>query len=137
MVSGVRQTDGAPSQTSDSLAASLASAHSQAKINASRNWGKIMRTMSIARVVVFGLAVTLAGTLPLGLSAASAKAMKHTMKLPPGACAVEKKAVNTGTICSYQCNAQTNWCAQQMCTNGALVQVLPCFGPFCAAKCAG
>ena len=96
-----------------------------------------MRTMSIARVVVFGLAVTLAGTLPLGLSAASAKAMKHTMKLPPGACAVEKKAVNTGTICSYQCNAQTNWCAQQMCTNGTLVQVLPCFGPFCAAKCAG
>jgi hypothetical protein len=95
-----------------------------------------MRTISIARVVAFGLAVTLAGTLPLGLSAASAKAMKHTMKLAPGACAVEKKAVNTGTICSYQCNA-VNWCAQQLCSNGALVQVLPCYGPFCAAKCAG
>jgi hypothetical protein len=62
--------------------------------------------------------------------------MKQSMKLPPGACAVEKKAVNTGTICSYQCNA-TNWCAQQMCANGALVQVLPCYGPFCAAKCTG
>jgi len=94
-----------------------------------------MRTMSIAKVFVFGLAVILAGT-PLGLSVASAKAMKHTMKLPPGACAVEKKAVNTGTICSYQCNA-ANWCAQQLCSNGALVQVLPCYGPFCAAKCAG
>jgi hypothetical protein len=46
-------------------------------------------------------------------------------------------AVNTGTICSFQCNAQTNWCAQQLCNNGALVQVLPCYGPFCAAKCAG
>jgi len=68
--------------------------------------------------------------------AAFAKAIKP-MKLPPGACAVEKKAVNTGTICSFQCNAQTNWCAQQFCNNGTLVQVLPCFGPFCAAKCAG
>jgi hypothetical protein len=97
----------------------------------------IMRTISIAKVFVFGLAIALAVTMPFGLSAASAKAMKHTMKLAPGACAVEKKAVNTGTICSYQCNAQTNWCAQQMCVNGALVQVLPCFGQFCAAKCAG
>jgi hypothetical protein len=95
-----------------------------------------MRTISIAKVFVFGLAVALAVTMPLGLSTASAKAMKHTMKLPPGACAVEKKAVNTGTICSYQCNA-ANWCAQQLCSNGALVQVLPCYGQFCAAKCAG
>jgi hypothetical protein len=95
-----------------------------------------MRTTSIAKVFVFGFAVALAVTMPVGLSTASAKAMKHTIKLPPGACAVEKKAVNTGTICSYQCNA-ANWCAQQLCSNGALVQVLPCYGQFCAAKCAG
>jgi hypothetical protein len=120
-----------------SFAVSLASVHSQAKINASRNWGKIMRTISIAKVFVFGFAVALAVTMPLGLSAASAKAMKHTMKLAPGACAFEKKAVNAGTICSYQCNAQTNWCGQQLCVNGALNQVLPCFGPFCTPKCAG
>jgi hypothetical protein len=89
--------------------------------------------MHFARLVVLGIAVA----LPLSVSAASAAAMKHAMKLPPGACAVEKKAVNSGTICSYQCNAQTNWCAQQLCVNGALNQVLPCFGPFCAPKCAG
>jgi hypothetical protein len=93
--------------------------------------------MSIAKVVALGLAMALAGTLPWSVPAASAKAMKHTMKLPPGACAFEKKAVNTGTICSYQCNAQTNWCGQQLCVNGAFNQVLPCFGPFCTPKCAG
>ena len=54
------------------------------------------------------------------------------LKLPPGACAFEKKG-----ICSFQCNAQTNWCAQQLCTNGVLTQVLPCFSGFCTAKCGG
>jgi hypothetical protein len=29
------------------------------------------------------------------------------IKLPPGAYAVEKTAVNAGTICSFQCNAGT------------------------------
>ena len=96
-----------------------------------------MRILSLAKILVVTLTFVLAATLPWSVPAASAKAMKQAMKLPPGACAVEKKAVNTGTICSYQCNAQTNWCAQQMCTNGALVQVIPCYGPFCAAKCAG
>jgi hypothetical protein len=96
-----------------------------------------MRILSLAKILVVTLTFVLAATLPWSVPAASAKAMKQSMKLPPGACAVEKKAVNTGTICSFQCNAQINWCAQQMCTNGALVQVLPCFGPFCAAKCAG
>jgi hypothetical protein len=89
--------------------------------------------MRIAKLVVLGLAIT----LPWSVPAASAAAMKHAMKLPPGACAVAKKAVNSGAICSYQCNAQTNWCAQQLCVNGALNQVLPCFGPLCAPKCAG
>lgn len=96
-----------------------------------------MRIMSFVKIPVVTLAFVSAMALPLSMPAASAKAMKHTMKLPPGACAVEKKAVNTGTICSSQCNAQTNWCAQQLCNNGALVSVLPCFGPFCTPKCAG
>jgi hypothetical protein len=96
-----------------------------------------MRILSLSRILVVTLTFVLAVTLPWSVPAASAKTVKQSMKLPPGACAVEKKAVNTGTICSYQCNAQTNWCAQQMCANGALVQVLPCYGPFCAAKCAG
>ncbi|MGA8695749.1 MAG: hypothetical protein WB689_18275 [Xanthobacteraceae bacterium] len=81
------------------------------------------------------LAFVSAVALPWSVPSAFAKAMKP-IKLPPGACAVEKKAVSTGAICSYQCNA-ANWCAQQLCSNGALVQVLPCYGPFCAAKCAG
>ncbi len=96
-----------------------------------------MRIMSLVKILVVTLAVVSAVALPWGVSAASAKAVKHAMKLPPGACAVEKKAVSSGAICSYQCNAQTNWCAQQFCGNGTLVQVLPCFGPFCAPKCAG
>jgi hypothetical protein len=96
-----------------------------------------MRIMWFAKIVVVTLAFVSAAALPWSVPAASAAATKHAMKLPPGACAVEKKAVNTGTICSFQCNAQTNWCAQQFCNNGTLVQVLPCFGPLCAAKCAG
>jgi hypothetical protein len=93
-----------------------------------------MRIMSFVKILVVTLAVVSA--LPWSMPAASAKAMKP-VKLPPGACAVEKRAVNAGTICSFQCNAQTNWCVQQFCNNGALVQVWPCYGPFCAAKCAG
>jgi len=96
-----------------------------------------MRIMSLAKILVLTVAFVLAASLPWSVPAASAKAMKHAMKLPPGACAVEKKAVNTGAICSYRRNAQTDWCAQQLCTNGTLVQVLPCFGLFCTAKCAG
>jgi hypothetical protein len=95
-----------------------------------------MRIISFAKIVVVTLAFVLAASMPWGIPSASAKAMKHAMKLPPGACAVEKKAVNTGAICSFQCNA-ANWCAQQLCTNGTLVQVVPCFGPFCTPKCAG
>jgi hypothetical protein len=95
-----------------------------------------MRIISFAKILVLTLAFVLASSMPWSVPSASAKAMKHAMKLPPGACAVEKKAVNTGAICSYQCNA-ANWCAQQLCSNGALVQVLPCYGAFCAAKCAG
>ena len=94
-----------------------------------------MRIISFAKILIVTIAFVSAAALPWSGSATAA--MKHAMKLPLGACAVEKKkAVNTGTICSFQCNA-ANWCAQQLCSNGALVQVLPCYGPFCAAKCAG
>ena len=88
-----------------------------------------MRIMSVVKVAVLAIGAA----SPLGVSVASAK----TMKLPPGACAFEKKGMASGTMCSYQCNAQTHWCAQQLCINGALTQVLPCFGSFCAAKCGG
>jgi hypothetical protein len=100
-----------------------------AKMNAPNNGGLIMR---VGKVGILSLAVALAvaSSVPLASAKPAAK-----MKLPPGACAFEKKAVNAGAICSHQCNAQTNWCAQQLCTNGTLVQVLPCFGPFCTAKC--
>ena len=94
-----------------------------------------MRIISFAKILIVTIAFVSAAALPWSGSATAA--MKHAMKLPPGASTVEKKkAVNTGTICSFQCNA-ANWCAQQLCSNGALVQVLPCYGPFCAAKCAG
>ena len=98
--------------------------------------GFILCIMSFVKVVLITFAFVSAAALAWSVPAAFAKAIKP-MKLPPGACAVEKKAVNTGTICSFQCNAQTNWCAQQFCNNGTLVQVLPCFGPLCVAKCAG
>jgi hypothetical protein len=133
MVSGVRQTDGGPKPHCPYFLPH----HLRRFIHKLDQCVEELGEVSIAKVFVFGLAVALAVTMPLGLSAASAKAMKHTMKLPPGACAFEKKAMNAGTICSYQCNAQTNWCGQQLCVNGALNQVLPCFGPFCAPKCAG
>ena len=65
-----------------------------------------MRIMSFVKILVVTLAF--ASAAALSVPAASAKAMKP-VKLPPGACAVEKKrAVNTGTICSFQCNAQAN-----------------------------
>ena len=53
-----------------------------------------MRIMSVVKVVVLALAVT----MPLAVSVASAK----TMKLAPGACAFEKKGIASGTMCSYQ-----------------------------------
>jgi hypothetical protein len=63
-----------------------------------------MRIMSVVNVA----ALTLAAAMPLAVSVASAK----TMRLAPGACAFQKKGIASGTLCSYQCNAQPNWCAQ-------------------------
>lgn len=85
-----------------------------------------MRAMSFVKIALLAVAVALP-------SAASAKT-----KLPPGACAIGKKSfVASGAACSYQCSALTNTCAQQACWNGALNQIWPCFGPFCAPKCGG
>ncbi len=86
-----------------------------------------MRMISIVKIAL------LAGTVAL-LSVASAEAMK----LPPGACAFGKKGVvAANTICSYQCDPKTQWCSQQLCVNGTLTQVLPCYTSFCTAKCGG
>jgi hypothetical protein len=86
-----------------------------------------MRMMFVMKVVVLAAAVA----LPSAAFAAKSKA------LPPGACAFEKSGIATNTICSYQCNPSTNWCSQQLCTNGALTPMLPCYGSFCATKCGG
>ena len=66
----------------------------------------------------------------MSLSAASAK----SVKLPPGACAFQKVAVANSSFCSFDCDPRHDWCSQQLCTNGALTKVVPCYGSFCSAK---
>ena len=86
-----------------------------------------MRGTSIVKVAL------LAGAMAaMSLTAASAK----TLKLPPGACALQKGAVANGALCSFNCDA-SGWCSQQWCTNGALTKVVSCYGTFCSAKCGG
>jgi len=85
--------------------------------------------MSVVKVALLAAAVALPASLP----AAAAKAMKP----PPGACAFEKKWIGTGTLCSFQCNPATQWCSQELCTNGIVTPMLPCYGTFCSAKCGG
>jgi len=91
--------------------------------------GTNMRVISVLKVAVLAGLVA----LPMSFSAASAKGAK----LPPGACAFEKKGIATATICSYQCNPTTMWCSQQLCTNGVLTPMVPCYGSFCTTKCGG
>ena len=87
-----------------------------------------MRGTSIVKMTL------LAGALAvMSLSAASAK----VVKLPPGACAFQKVAVTNNSFCSFDCDATTGWCSQQLCTNGTLTKVVPCYGTFCTAKCSG
>jgi hypothetical protein len=87
-----------------------------------------MRGMSIVKIAL------LAGALAaMSLSTASAR----TIKLPPGACAFEKVAVANNSFCSFDCNPATGWCSQQLCSNGTLTKVVPCYGTFCTAKCGG
>jgi hypothetical protein len=88
-----------------------------------------MRVVSLVKVALLAGAVA----LPASFSAADAKT-----KLPPGACAFGKRGVIAATtICSYNCDPKTMWCAQQLCINGVLNQVLPCFAGFCTLKCGG
>ncbi len=89
-----------------------------------------MRLISLAKVV--GLTAAIALTLSFSGVAFAAK-----MKLPPGACAFDKKAVGNGLICSYHCDPTKTWCSQQICINGQFTQVINCFLPFCAPSCGG
>ena len=60
-----------------------------------------MRLMSFVKIAMLAGAVALP-------SVASAK----TMKAPPGSCAVDKKHfVAANTVCSFNCNPQTQWCS--------------------------
>jgi len=88
-----------------------------------------MRAMSVAKIALLAGALT-----AMSFSAASAKG---AVKIPPGACAFQKVAIANNSFCSFDCNPATNWCSQQLCTNGALTKVIPCYGTFCSAKCGG
>jgi hypothetical protein len=83
-----------------------------------------MRLMSVVTIAM------LAGAMALP-SVALAKA-----KPPLGSCAVDKKHfAATNTVCSYNCNPQTQWCMQQLCVNGTFTPMLPCYTGFCTQKC--
>jgi hypothetical protein len=89
-----------------------------------------MRAFSLSRIILLAGAAALLSSYPGATFAA-----KMT-KLPPGACAVSKTgALNSGAICSFDCNPANNWCSQQMCVNGQLTKIISCYGSFCAAKC--
>jgi len=88
-----------------------------------------MRMLSIVKVVLLAGAVA----LPASFSVAEAK----TIKAPPGSCAFAKKFIATNTVCSYDCNPTSQWCSQQLCVNGVLTPLIPCYGSFCSAKCGG
>ena len=90
-----------------------------------------MRITSFLKIALLAGAVALPSMVS---STASAKAMKA----PPGSCAVDKKHfVATNTMCSFNCDPKTQWCSQQVCFNGTLTAVLPCYTGFCTAKCGG
>lgn len=88
-----------------------------------------MRLMSVVKVALLAGAVA----LPASLSVAEAK----SKPLPPGACAFEKTGIATSTVCSFSCDPTTQWCKQQLCINGTLTPVLPCYTGFCTPKCGG
>ena len=90
-----------------------------------------MRVISLAKVVGLTAAIALSTSFS-GTAFAAPK-----MKLPPGACAFEKKSVASNTVCSFDCNAANNWCSQQWCHDGQWTQVINCFGAFCSPKCGG
>jgi hypothetical protein len=88
------------------------------------------------RVIPMVKVVLLTGTIAL-ISGFSGAASAAKMKLPPGACAFERKAVGNGFLCSYHCDPTKTWCSQQICVNGGFVQLINCFLPFCAPSCGG
>ncbi len=87
-----------------------------------------MRVMSFVKIALVAGAVA----LPASVSVASAKTAP-----PPGSCAYGKSYIPTGTFCSYNCNANSQWCMQQGCFNTVTTPALPCWGNFCTPKCAG
>ena len=87
-----------------------------------------MRRISLLKIAMLAGAMALSASLPTASFAAK-------MKLPPGACASHKEVLTTGMMCSFNCNPANGWCSQQMCINGALQQVISCYGAFCSAKC--
>jgi hypothetical protein len=89
--------------------------------------------MKITSVLKIGL-LAIAIALPASFSVAEAKKAPPP---PPGACALDKGYMTTGSICSMACDPQTQWCQQQLCVNGFKTPVLPCYGSFCAPKCGG
>ena len=95
--------------------------------------GTTMKMTTVLKVALLAAVVS----LPAGISAASAKG-KKAAPLPPGACAFEKKGViATGTICSFNSNPTTMWSQQQLCVNGVVTPMLPCYTGFCTPKCGG
>ena len=86
--------------------------------------GTKMRAMSIVKVVLLAGAMT-GAVAAMSLSSASAKGMKHAsarcLRLPKGRGRQQR-------FCSFDCDPATNWCSQQLCTNGALTKVVPCYG---------
>ena len=89
-----------------------------------------MKMMSVLKVALLAAAVA----LPASISVASAK----EMKLPPGACAFGKNGVvAAATVCSFNSDPKTMWSQQQLCVNGTLTPVLPCYTGFCTPKCGG
>jgi hypothetical protein len=88
-----------------------------------------MGVMSVVKA-----AVLVGAMAAVSLSGAAAKGMKQ---LPPGACAFQKVAIANNSFCSFDCNPANNWCSQQLCSNGTLTKVVPCYGSFCSQKCGG
>ena len=88
-----------------------------------------MRVISRVKIAVLALVIALPSSYAL--------AKGKTPPPPPGSCASGKSYIPTNTFCSYNCDDNTKWCSQRLCTNGVLTPVLPCWGTFCTAKCGG
>ena len=87
-----------------------------------------MRVVSLIKVALLAGALA----LPASFSMALAKTAP-----PAGSCAYGKGYIPTGTFCSYNCDANSQWCSQQGCFNTVTTPAVPCYGTFCTAKCGG